>query len=129
MALRLRRGQPNSNREMYDQIFPTARSWNPLPLPLLVVHLDRAACEEGERWLKNIADSGLNEDEHKALLSRVVLVDASAMSPTAWLKLVKQKEDETEVNLAMLAATYHRRRNSIRHKILAAQHQDATPRV
>jgi hypothetical protein len=91
MALRLRRGQPNSNREMYDQIFPTERSRSPLPLPLLVVHLDRAACVKGERCLKNIGDSGLNEDEHKALLSHIVFVDASAMSPTAWLKLVKQR--------------------------------------
>jgi hypothetical protein len=93
MALQLRHGQPKENEEIYRQTFEKPDGQHHLALPLLVVYRDWATRDEGERRWKNIALKRLSEDQRKALPSRVVFVDASAMSSTAWLDLVSVGEE------------------------------------
>jgi hypothetical protein len=93
MALQLSHGKEKEAREIYRQTFVSPDLRRPLALPLLVVCNDRAARDEAERRIKNNAIKGLSKEQRRALQSRVVFVDASAMSSTAWLKLVRQRRN------------------------------------
>jgi hypothetical protein len=89
MALQLRHGKAKENSDILKQTFKTKKGKDLLPLPLLVVHCNQAVREEGERQLKNMEPSEkCSADQLKVLPSRVVFVDALAMSSTAWLQLV-----------------------------------------
>ncbi len=93
MALQLGHGRPKEAREIYRQTFVNPDLRRPLALPLLVVCNHRAARDEAEWRIKNNAIKGLSKEQRRALQSRVVFVDASAMSSTAWLKLVRQRRN------------------------------------